>query len=175
MKLLKEFHRSEGLNLHGKTIKREAVRAIIREGDQLLMMYSPVNKDYKFPGGGIKEPESHEETLFREIKEECGVILSEVTDEFGLVVEYATAREAEYDVFKQISYYYLCRVNPRFLGQNLDEYERQLGFRPEWVSIELALRENQSVLDGDFGDPPWWTKRDTYVLRVLAEMGNPYG
>lgn len=168
MRLLKEFYRNEGLNIGGKTISREAARAIIRQANQVLMVYSPVNKDYKFPGGGIKERESHEEALVREINEECGVMLTEVEDSFGFVVEYAKAREEIYDVYGQISYYYLCRVNPRFLGQNLDDYEQKLGFRPEWVNIDVALRKNQAVLSGKFGSIPRWTRRDTYVLEVLA-------
>lgn len=170
MKLLKEFFHSEGINPCGKAVSREAARAIISEGDQVLMVYSPVNKDFKFPGGGIKEYENHKETLLREIREECGVILSDISDEFGFVVEYARPREADYDVFKQISYYYLCRVNPSFVGQNLDEYEQQLGFRPEWVNIDEALKQNNAILTGVFGEPPRWTKRDTYVLKRLAQQ-----
>jgi len=169
MKLLKEFHRGKGLNLQGKAITREAVRAIIQEREQVLMVFSPVHKDYKFPGGGIKERESHRETLFREIQEECGVLLSEVSDEFGFVVEYSKAREDEYDIFQQISYYYLCKVDPVYVGQNLDAYEKLLGFRPEWVSMQDAIKQNNTVLKGSFGEPPRWTKRDTYVLATLAE------
>ena len=169
MKLLKEFFLCEGLNLDGPTISREGVRSIVFQGDQVLMVYSPENKGYKFPGGGIQERENHEETLLREIKEECGMVLSEVEDVFGYVVEYNKPKEEEYDVYKQIPYYYLCRVNPSYVGQNLDEYERKLGFRPEWVSIDVAIAKNRSVLNGDFGDPPRWTKRDTYVLARLAE------
>ncbi|HKM42603.1 MAG TPA: NUDIX domain-containing protein [Limnochordia bacterium] len=154
--------------MKGRTISREAVRAIVLEGEQVLMVYSPVNQDYKFPGGGIKGGESHEEALHREIKEECGVHLSEVKAEFGFVEEYSSAREAEYDVFRQISYYYLCKVNRCFVGQSLDSYERELGFRPEWVSVDYALRENRSVLNGDFDEVPKWTLRDTWVLNQIA-------
>ncbi len=170
MKLLKKFCRSEGLNLSGRTISREAVRAIILQGDEVLMVYSPVNRDYKFPGGGIKEGESHQETLLREIKEECGVILAEIRDEFGLVAEYARPREEEYDVYQQLSYYYLCAVHPEFIGQSLDDYERRLGFTPKWVAIQSALKKNQSVLKGRYGEPPLWTMRDTFVLAKLAEL-----
>jgi 8-oxo-dGTP pyrophosphatase MutT (NUDIX family) len=169
MKLLREFCRGEGLNLAGKVISRQAVRAIILNGEQILMVYSPVNHDYKFPGGGVKDGESHADTLSREIREECGLILSEIQGEYGLVVEYAEAREADYDIFKQLSYYYLCSVSPGFLGQELDGYEEELGFRPQWVDLAEALTRNRSVLQGEYGDPPRWTERDTYVLARLAE------
>jgi 8-oxo-dGTP pyrophosphatase MutT (NUDIX family) len=130
MKLLREFCRGEGLNLAGKVISRQAVRAIILNGEQILMVYSPVNHDYKFPGGGVKDGESHADTLSREIREECGLILSEIQGEYGLVVEYAEAREADYDIFKQLSYYYLCSVSPGFLRQELDGYRRGTWFSP---------------------------------------------
>lgn len=142
----------------------------------MLMVYSPVNKDYKFPGGGIKERESHEETLCREIKEECGVTMSEISSSFGFTVEYDKPREEGYDVYKQISYYYFCKVDPRHVGQDLDDYEQQLGFRPEWVSIAAAIKQNLSVLSGAFGEPPRWTKRDIYVLtRVADSLGMVVG
>lgn len=85
MNLLRAFYRSDGLNLAGKTISRAAVRAVILDGDQILLVYSPVNHDYKFPGGGVEEDENHVEALSREIREECGLILEKVQGEFGLV------------------------------------------------------------------------------------------
>ena len=42
---------------------REAVRAIILKGEQVLMVYSPVNGDYKFPGGGVQDGEDHQVAL----------------------------------------------------------------------------------------------------------------
>jgi len=169
LNLLRAFYRSDGLNLAGKTISRAAVRAVILDGDQILLVYSPVNHDYKFPGGGVEEDENHVEALSREIREECGLILEKVQGEFGLVVEYSKPREEGFDVFKHLSHYYLCSVQSRFMGQKLDRYEWELGFRPKWVPLLDALERNRSVLKGHFGEPPRWTRRDTYVLRKLVE------
>ena len=55
------------------------------------MIYSPVNGDYKFPGGGIEPNEPHIETLRREIREESGATLTQITGEFGKTIEYANA------------------------------------------------------------------------------------
>ena len=57
-----------------KITTRHAVRAIIIQDNKILMVHT--NKgDYKFPGGGIKKAESHEEALRREVIEETGLML----------------------------------------------------------------------------------------------------
>lgn len=75
MKFLAEFFRDQGLDLHGKTDPHEAVRAVVIRDRSLLMVYSPVNGDYKFPGVGVGENESHKVALKREVAEECGMNL----------------------------------------------------------------------------------------------------
>ena len=52
MQILTTIFRDPGLDIHGKTDHRVAVRAVVIRGGNLLMVYSPVNGDYKFPGGG---------------------------------------------------------------------------------------------------------------------------
>lgn len=75
MQLLAEIHRSNGVNIHGRTIHRHAVRAVIFRGQELLMIHSTKVGDYKFPGGGVDRDETHEQALIREVKEECGMSL----------------------------------------------------------------------------------------------------
>lgn len=170
MQLLKEIYRNEGLNPQGKAIRREAVRGIVFMDEKLLLVYSSTTRSYKFPGGGIKSGENHLEALRREIKEECGVWLAKVRGPFGKVVEYAAPKESEYDVFCQTSHYYFCSVDPKFLGQELEEYELDLGLQPEWVGITAALEKNRLALAGCFGEPPSWVYRETYVLNQLKEI-----
>ena len=55
MRILAEIRRADGINIHGKTIHRTAVRGIILRGQNLLMIYSSTVGDYKFPGGGLIE------------------------------------------------------------------------------------------------------------------------
>lgn len=45
-------------------IRRTAVRGIIYDRDRLLMVQTRLG-DYKFPGGGVQENETHEEALKR--------------------------------------------------------------------------------------------------------------
>jgi hypothetical protein len=96
MQLLTQIFHKPNLSLSGKTISREAVRAIILKGDQVLMVYSTLNGDYKFPGGGVKRDEAH-----------------------------ATALQREFDLFRMNSYDYLCEVEDGFDAQNLDDYEQE--------------------------------------------------
>lgn len=165
-----EIQRQPGLNLTGKPLVRYAVRAIVIKDDKLLMIYSTVNNDYKFPGGGIKIGERHEQTLMRELREETGFSLKHITRLAGITIEYDRVREKNYDVFKMHSYYYLCRIKDEINLPNLDPYEADLGFTTVWVSCSEALENNEHLLANDTLENPRWLKRETAVLRILKSM-----
>jgi 8-oxo-dGTP pyrophosphatase MutT (NUDIX family) len=167
MQLLKEIYHKPNLSLHGRMVTREAVRAIIVKDDKLLMVFSPVNGDYKFPGGGVQVGEEHRTTLEREIMEECGTRLTGILREFGCVVEYDLAEEDEYDLFKMTSYYYLCEVEDGFGEQNLDEYEQAYGFRPEWVTLEHAIEVNRDLLENPSDNLQRWVMRELFVMEYI--------
>ena len=169
MKLLKELVRKEDINFEGKTINREAVRGIILNGRKLLMIYSSKNCDYKFPGGGVELGETYEETLVREIKEESGATVTKILKEFGKVLECDKPIEQEFEVFKMTSYYYVCRVYTLLGEQSLDQYEKDLGFKPIWVNIDDAITNNKSIMDSSQREIPRWTPRETYVLELIKE------
>lgn len=165
MQILTEIHRSSGINTAGKTVHRTAVRAVVLRGRELLMVYSTNVGDYKFPGGGVDLGETHEQALARELREECGASLLGVDGELGAVVEYNHAKEAEIDVFKMTSHYYFCRVGEDFGAQNLDDYERDLGFQPVWVEIDFAISANRALLNSS--TPPDWLRREIFVLEYI--------
>ncbi len=50
-----------------RIFRRPSARAIIRREGKLRMVYSPVEKYYKFPGGGIRGNEDRIDTLIREV------------------------------------------------------------------------------------------------------------
>ncbi len=54
----------------GSVFFRTAVRGIIVQKGKLLLVTNKFG-DYKFPGGGVEENESLEDTLSREILEEA--------------------------------------------------------------------------------------------------------
>jgi len=131
------------------------------------MIYSSNVGDYKFPGGGVNEGETHEQALVREVREECGMSLFHVGNEICRVVEYDLPMEQEYDAFKMTSYHYQCEVLDGFGLQKLDNYERDLGFVPAWIKLDRAIEINKSLLDTS--KPPRWLEREVLVLEYLKQ------
>jgi 8-oxo-dGTP pyrophosphatase MutT (NUDIX family) len=169
MKILTEIFRDKGLDIHGKTDQRAAVRAVVIRGTTLLMVYSPVNKDYKFPGGGVDENENPEIALKREVAEECGMNLIRILQGIGCIVEYAFPMKGSFDVFKMTSSYYLCEVDSVLEAQRLDQYEEELGFQPVWVDINSAIQANKVILKSETKRSPEWTAREVFMLEYIKE------
>jgi len=167
MQNLAEIFRDQNVNIHGKTDHRAAVRAVVIQGEELLMVYSPVNGDYKFPGGGVGRDENPQVALKREVAEECGIQLIQVLGEIGSIIEYAIPMKTGFDVFKMTSSYYLCEVDTALEEQRLDPYEADLGFQPVWMNIETAIQTNKTVLDTDTKRPPQWTAREVFMLEYI--------
>jgi len=170
MQLITQIFHKPNLLLNGKTVNREAVRAIILHGNQVLMVYSRLNGDYKFPGGGVEDGEEHATTLRRELMEECGVQLKGILGEFGRVEEYDLAEEEEFDLFLMNSYYYNCEVEDGFGVQNLDDYELEYGFTPEWVTVEHAIAVNRALLENPPPNIQRWVRRELFVLELIAKL-----
>ena len=169
MQILTELFRDPGVDIHGKTDHRAAVRAVVIRERKLLMVYSPVNGDYKFPGGGVEKNEKPEIALKREVAEECGMNLTRILRDIGCIIEYAIPMKAEFDVFKMTSSYYLCEIDSAVKAQNLDSYEKDLGFQPVWVDIDMAIQTNKAILRTETKEPPQWTAREVFMLEYIRE------
>ena len=167
MEILAEIHRSDGINIRGKTVHRTAVRAVVLNGKNLLMIHSSNVGDYKFPGGGVDEGETHAQALQREVQEECGTSILNVGSEIGAVIEYNIPLESDYDVFKMTSFYYRCNVMDGFGEQKLDGYEQDLGFEPKWIDIDEAIGVNKSLLRSDKHIE--WLRREIFVLEYIRK------
>ncbi len=171
MRTLKIFTYDQGLVLDGRYRRRKSSRAIIISEHKLLMVYSAVNEDYKFPGGGIKRGETLIQGMQREVKEECGAVGVLIDQPFGKIIEFRKPFETQYDVFQMNSYYFLCHLPPNLTLRptQMDDYEIDLGFCPAWVNLIDALQQNQEVLKRDPSRIPRWTQRDTYILELLHQ------
>lgn len=114
----------------------------------------------------MEKGESSKETLIREIKEECGAVVSDIGEKTGTIIEYKKAREPECDVFKMVSSY-LCQVSEKKDELKLDPYEQDLAFHPVWINLLEAIHQNKTVMKLKGVDSPSWTRRDTFVLEEL--------
>ena len=173
MKLLKEIYRDPGLIPAGRMLERASAKAIVQERRRLLLIYSPQWDNYKFPGGGVVGEETDEQTLARELQEECGASLLRIEGEFGAVVEYKRPFEPGYEIFKMVSRYYFCSVTAEFGKPDLDDYEEALGYRPVWVEIDMALQANLARLGSADRPQLDWTQRETFILGELKSLINP--
>ncbi len=167
MQPLAEIYRSAGVNIHGRTVHRTAVRAVARRGNELLMVYSSTVGDYNFPGGGVDKGETHEQALVREVAEECGMTVLHVREEICRIVEYDRPMEQDFDVFKMTSHYYSCEVQDGFGLQKLETYELNLGYEPVWMALDQAIHANRSLLTDSH--PPKWLQREILVLEYIKE------
>jgi 8-oxo-dGTP pyrophosphatase MutT (NUDIX family) len=150
----------------GNILYREASRAIIKKDDLLLMVYSNVNKDYKFPGGGIEDGETREEAVCREVLEEVGGKVTRISPQFALITTINKEMiMKEIDTFHMDSHYFFCEIENELVSQNLSEYETVLSFTPVWITIEEAISANEVVLNSN--KVPKWTFRETQVLKML--------
>jgi 8-oxo-dGTP pyrophosphatase MutT (NUDIX family) len=169
MQILTTIFRDPGIDIRGKVDHRAAVRAVVIRNGKFLMVYSPVNGDCKFPGGGVENNENPEVALKREVAEECGMNMTNIMESIGCVVEYALPMKIEFDVFKMTSSYYLCEVDSEFTSQRLDAYEADLGFQPVWMDIDTALQTNKVVLGSKTKKPPKWTAREVFMLEYIRK------
>lgn len=167
MSVLTTILRHPDVNPNGTTVERRAVRGIILDGTQLLLAYSPVNMEYKFPGGGVDKGETLEMALERELLEECGAILTRVVREIGAIIEYGNAIEPEFETFKMTSHIFLCQADAFVAPQKLEGYEIRLAFQPRWVELEIALANNNSRLA--YPDPSPWLVREIFTLEYVRD------
>jgi kanamycin kinase/aminoglycoside 3'-phosphotransferase-3 len=149
-------------NSENSIFRRTAARGIISEGEKYLFIFSKYG-DYKFPGGGVEEGESLEETLLREVQEETGYhVIKASVKKYGKVVE---RRKGTYDdVMEMDSHYFYCQVESAVYSRNLDEYEQEYDYQVVWMTLQQAIEKNKQVTD--FDTCPW-VIRDTKVIEML--------
>ena len=151
----------------GNVYSRPSVRAIIIADQKVLMVHSLKYDYYKFPGGGIEAGESLNEALCREVREESGMMVKPASiREFGLV--HRRSRGDQGGVFIQDNFYFLCDAREH-VGQQLDAYEADEGFTPEWITPEHAIETNRFHDHG--ASEHIMLEREALVLERLMEEG----
>lgn len=152
--------------------ERETVRAVIFNDEKICMLYSGLYNDYTFPGGGLKEGESHLDALKRELKEELGANLVKIIKPIGFTEEIRYGLNKNESIYKQTSYYYLCEVSqlsePIFIGR---EKEQRLKFT--CLSLNEAISQNEITNSKrDIKNHKGFTtvlRRENLILKYLKE------
>ena len=160
-----------------KLNKRKAVRAIIfnESNDKILLINTNLG-DYKFPGGGIKKNESDNDALKREVKEETGFVVTGKIDLIGKITERGPDSFEENAIFEMESFYYLCKIsNDIKQEQNLEDYEKELEFKPVFIPIEDAITKNEELLAKNKNNNTkinFWVNRETVILKAIKVLIN---
>ena len=154
----------------GPVFSRPSARCIsIRDG-KVAMVHSLLYDYYKFPGGGMEKGESLTDALIRETQEEAGLtVLPGSIREYGYVHRVQRDSNPGYSRFEQNNYYYLCETEPSSVPRQLDDYEAEERFTPEWVSPETAIRVNRSYIGTV--KSRLMLEREARVLELLIEEG----
>ena len=154
----------------GTTAIRPSVRGIIIKNNRLAMIHSLKYDYYKFPGGGIENGEDPIEAMIRETQEEAGLkVIPETIKEYGYVHRIQKSDDDPSECFVQENYYYLCDIAEGMVSQNLDDYEKQESFQPEYVEPALAIEKNRKVTESPFIRT--MAEREALILEMLLSEG----
>lgn len=128
------------------------VKALIINSDNEIMLgYS--NKTYQFPGGHLENGETLEEALLREIKEETGIELKNISIKpFQKITHYSknyynSSKNRQNDI-----YYFIIKTDEKFNmeNSNLDEGERLGNYTVKYIKLD----EFEQILTDSIKDNP---------------------
>lgn len=149
-------------------LAREAARAIVLQGKQILLMYTERYDDFSFPGGGLNAGEDPLIGLRRELAEEAGAHEVNVLGPFGKVTEYLPCWKPQWDLMYQTSYWYHCELTGALQASQLEHYEIANGMASRWVDIRDAIAHNQEVIARRPDSMGISIQRETHVLQQVA-------
>ncbi|NLK94115.1 MAG: NUDIX domain-containing protein [Clostridiales bacterium] len=153
-----------------KINKRIAVRGIIIRDEKILMIKTSKG-DYKLPGGGVNPSEDYISALKREVCEETGYLVKSVGSFLGTILERGLDDFEADHYFEMTSNYYLVEISDVYVGQNLDEYEKNENFKANWVSISEALETNKKIIKENRNINSW-VEREIISLKLIKERMN---
>ena len=152
------------------TFTRNSARSIIIRNGKIAMLHNRKFDYYEFAGGGIENGEDPIEAMIRETQEEAGLkVIPETIKEYGYVHRIQKSDDDPSECFVQENYYYLCDIAEGMVSQNLDDYEKQESFQPEYVEPALAIEKNRKVTESPFIRT--MAEREALVLEMLISEG----
>ncbi|GAW94825.1 MULTISPECIES: NUDIX domain-containing protein [Colwellia] len=155
-----------------KRFIRKATRAIVLNGESILLLYTKRYHDYSLPGGGIDAGESHIDGLVRELKEETGAHNVRNIVEFGLYEEFRPWHKAGFDFVHMQSYCYTCTIDEELLEPEFETHELNNGMQPVWMNIHQAIAHNEATM-ATSKKKGLSIERETFLLKlIVSELVN---
>ena len=156
-------------HLDNKTVyKRNAARAIVLDGEDILMLYTERYHDYTIPGGGLDEGEDVIAGMVRELEEETGAKNIHGIKPFGIFEEFRPWYKDDADIMHMISYCYSCKID-RELGETAyEDYEVKNGMKPVWINIHEAIAHNEKTI-AESPKKGMSIERETFLLHLVAK------
>jgi len=168
MRLLKSNIHPDISDLSGKSFNRKATRAIVLNGNNILLLYTKRYHDYSLPGGGIDEGEDNIDGLIRELKEETGAHNVKNITEFGLYEEFRPWYKPGFDIVHMESYCYVCTIDDELLEPELESHEIANGMHPVWKNIHEAINHNERTITNS-PKKGLSIERETFLLKRIVE------
>jgi len=168
MRLLKSTIHPDINDMSAKSFIRKATRAIVINGDNILLLYTKRYHDYSLPGGGIDEGESNIAGLIRELKEETGAHNVQNIQEFGLYEEFRPWHKTDFDIVHMQSYCYICTIDDELLAPELESHEIDNGMHPIWHNIYDAISHNEHTI-ANSEKKGLSIDRETYLLKRIVD------
>jgi len=170
MRLLKSTQVSDLQPNSQHHFTRKAARAIVLNGEEILLLYTKRYHDYSLPGGGIDEGEDHIAGLTRELREETGAQNVSNIKAFGYYEEYRNWYKNDYDVVHMLSYCYTCEIAQERLTPEFEAHEVQNGMQALWINIHDAIEHNEAVIKNS-DKKGLSIERETFLLkRIVTEL-----
>ena len=168
MRLLKSTSHPEIDHTSSTVFTRKATRAIVLNGENILLLYTIRYHDYSLPGGGIDEGETKVEGLIRELKEETGAKNVKNIQAFGLYEEYRPWHKEDFDIVHMQSYCYICTIDKKLLEPELEPHEINNGMHPIWMNIHQAIEHNETTIASS-NKKGLSIERETFLLKRIVD------
>ena len=167
MQLLKSTIHPDISDISAKSFTRKATRAIVLNGDNILLLYTKRYHDYSLPGGGVDEGENITDGLIRELKEETGAHNVKNIEAFGLYEEYRPWYKSDFDIMHMLSYCYTCTIDKELLEPELESHEINNGMYPVWMNIHTAIAHNEETIAKSH-KKGLSIERETFLLKLIV-------
>ncbi|MDE1254678.1 NUDIX domain-containing protein [Vibrio aestuarianus] len=156
-------------NLDDKIIfQRNAARAIVLDGEDILMLYTERYHDYTIPGGGVDDGEDIIAGMVRELQEETGAQNIHSIKPFGLFEEFRPWFKDNADIVHMLSYCYTCKVDRQLGKTSYEDYEQKNGMKPVWINIHDAIAHNEKTM-AESSKKGMSIERETFLLHFIAK------